>query len=256
MIVREYIEFKRPSGNLSAKDLGIGRRIPGKLFKYGDSHRPEYPTIYMYLEEEPKYHLYYYIGRFINPEESFTGYNFKFTENTNADGAWNAQSKENDKMIPLSPEEKEKLRVIISDPDNEDIIKRIERSSGVSRINESMGFQRGMSDREIRDTLIGWHEGQFVINPYTNIVYVYLQTWGGENDIEVFSVGHLRTKGEKKIFQTYKKRTDADWARTNFKRKKNLSPLSNEEWKIVKPTLTPEYINKLESNFGIKVIIP
>jgi len=257
MIVREYIEFKRPSGDLTAKDLGVGRRIRGKLFKYSDSHRPEYPTIYMFLEEEPKYHLYYYIGRFIDPRGSLTGYDFKFIENSSADGAWNAQSKTDDKMIPLSPEEKEKLRIIISDPDNEDIIKRIERSSGVSRINESIGFQRGMSDREIRDTLIGWHEGQFLINPHTNIVYVYLKTWEGENNIEIFSIGHLRMNPTKKtVFQNYKKVTDADWARTNFKPKRNLRPLTNKEWELVKPSLTPEYINKLESNFGIKVIIP
>jgi len=162
MIVREYIEFKRPSGDLTAKDLGVGRRIRGKLFKYSDSHRPEYPTIYMFLEEEPKYHLYYYIGRFIDPRGSFTGYDFKFSENPSADGAWNAQSKKDDKMISLSPEEKEKLRIIISDPDNEDIIKRIERSSGVSRINESIGFQRGGKEADVKNKLFGFRPGQIV----------------------------------------------------------------------------------------------
>jgi hypothetical protein len=122
-------------------------------------------------------------------------------------------------------------------------------------VKESIGFQRGMSDREIRDTLIGWREGQFIINPHTNIVYVYLQTWGGENDIEIFSIGHIRTAKGKTFLQKYKKVSDADWARTSFKSKKNLRPLTKEEWYLVKPFITSEYINKLESNFGIKVII-
>jgi hypothetical protein len=130
-------------------------------------------------------------------------------------------------------------------------------------VRESINFQRGLSDREIKDLLIGWKEGQLLINPYTNIVYVFLRQWEGENDIELFSVGHIRNKTkhtfnpqQKVVFQKYRKEIEADWARTNFKPKKNLKTLTNEEWELVKPSLTPEYINKLESNFGIKVIIP
>lgn len=122
-------------------------------------------------------------------------------------------------------------------------------------VRESIGFQRGMSDREIRDTLIGWGKGQLLINPYTNIVYVFLAKWRElENYIELFSIGHIRTK-KKVVFQVYKK-YGSDWNRTNMKSKDKLRPLKNEEWEIIKPSLTSEYINKLESELGIKVIIP
>jgi len=130
-------------------------------------------------------------------------------------------------------------------------------------VRESIGFQRGLSDREIKDVLIGWHEGQLLINPHTNIVYVYLAEWDGEHNIELFSLGHIRNRiknsfnpQKRIVFQKYKKITDADWARTNFKPKRNLRTLTNEERALVKPSLDPEYINKVKENFGIKVIIP
>lgn len=130
-------------------------------------------------------------------------------------------------------------------------------------VRESIGFQRGMSDREIRDVLIGWREGQFLINPYTNIVYVFCvknRKWHDEEDIEIFSIGHLRTKktesfAGKEFFQLYKKQ-DSDWKRTNFKSKDKLRPLKEDEWGIIKRSLSLEYINKIESKLGIKVIIP
>jgi hypothetical protein len=131
-------------------------------------------------------------------------------------------------------------------------------------VRESIGFQRGMSDRGIRDVLIGFREGQFLINPYTNIVYVHCvknRKWYDQDDVEIFSIGHLRTKktespfAGKEFFQMYRK-NDSDWRRTNFKSKDKLRSLENEEWRILKPSLTPEYINKLESELGIKVIMP
>ena len=128
-------------------------------------------------------------------------------------------------------------------------------------VRESINFQRGMSDREIRDVLIGWRKGQFLINPYTNIVYIFMGEWQGDEYAEIFSIGHLRTKNPikdltaKKFFQMYKK-YGSDWRRTNFKSKDKLRPLENEEWEILKPSLTLEYINKLELELALKVIIP
>lgn len=132
-------------------------------------------------------------------------------------------------------------------------------------VRESIGFQRGMSDREIRDVLIGWREGQFLINPYTNIVYVHCvknRKWYDQDDVEIFSIGHIRNRNKhtfnpqrKMVFQVYKK-NDSDWKRTNFKSKDKLRSLENEEWEILKRSLSLEYINKIESKLGIKVIIP
>lgn len=128
-------------------------------------------------------------------------------------------------------------------------------------VRESIGFQRGMSDREIRDVLIGWKKSQFLINPYTNIVYIFMGEWQEEDYAELFSIGHLRTKkteshfAGKEFFQLYRK-SDADWKRTNFKSKDKLRPLKEDELGIVKRSLSLEYINKIESKLGIKVIIP
>ena len=42
-------------------------------------------------------------------------------------------------------------------------------------VRESINFQRGMSDREIRNTLAGWTEDQFLMNPFTAIIYIFLR---------------------------------------------------------------------------------
>jgi len=132
-------------------------------------------------------------------------------------------------------------------------------------VRESIEFKRGLSDKEIKDVLVGWRQGQFLINPHTNIVYIFIAEWHGENDIEIFSIGHIRNMTKHKfnpqrrmVFQVYKK-NDSEWNRTNFKPKRNLRSLTDEEWEIVKPSLSPEYINKLTSElktFGVKVLMP
>jgi hypothetical protein len=125
-------------------------------------------------------------------------------------------------------------------------------------LRESINFQRGLSDREIKGLLVGWKPGQFLINPHTNIVYLYLGEPENPEYVNVFSIGHLQNKNitaGKEYFKVYTK-TFAEWNTTNFKSKDRLKLLSNEEWEIIKPVLTKEYINKLESSFGIKVIMP
>lgn len=259
MIVKESINFER--GINPKQALGVGTYIPGRLFKWPDklSSRPEFPNVYMFVEiYEKKWRSYFYIGRFINPQHSLFGLEFTFSEKFDSEQSWNLQKISDDKFVPLSAEEEKKLRGVFSDPENENMLFRLEKATKKRPLlKEGMGFQRGLSDREIRDVLIGWREGQLLINPYTNIVYVFLKEWEGKNDIELFSLGHLRNIGNapKVFFQKYKKVTDADWARTGFKPKKNLRPLTAEEWYFVKPSLDPEYINKVKENFGIKVIL-
>jgi hypothetical protein len=130
-------------------------------------------------------------------------------------------------------------------------------------VRESIEFKRGLSDNEIKDVLVGWRQGQFLINPYTNIVYVFIKEWPGENNMEIFSVGHLRTVKSpknplgKQFFHIYRK-DKLDFDKTNFKPRRNLRSLTNEEWKIIKPSLSPEYINKLDSElkkFKVKVLV-
>ena len=256
MIVRESINFERGINPKTA--LGVGTYIPGRLFKW--HYRPEFPNVYMFVEIfEKKWRLYFYIGRFINPKNSLFGSEFSFSEKFDSDNSWNLQKIGDDKFVPISPGEEEKIKKILLDPEYENFWNRLEKfSKGIRPIlKESVNFQRGLSDREIKDVLVGWREGQFVINPYTNIVYVFLREWEGKNDIELFSLGHLRNIGSVKrsFFQKYKKKTDFDWARTTFKTKDKLRTLNPEEWHFVKPSITPEYINKVKENFGVKVIV-
>jgi len=268
MIVKESINFER--GIDPKRSMGIGTYVPGRLFKYKDNFgsRPEFPNVYMYVEPfEKNYTSYFYIGRFINPQHSLFGAEFSFSEKMDSDHSWNLQPKKYDKFEPLSDKEEEKMKRVFSDPESEVYLHRIEKAAKIKPIlRESVNFQRGLSDREIKDVLVGWREGQLLMNPHTNIVYVFLKEWNGqpfaENDTEIFSIGHLRNIGgaSKTYFQKYKKITDADWVRTTFKPKKNLRSLTSEELHLVKYSLTSEYINKLEakleSNFGIKVFIP
>ena len=79
-----------------------------------------------------------------------------------------------------------------------------------------------------------------------------------EENAEIFSLGHLRNIGNfpKTYLKKYKKVTDSEWARTNLKPTRNLRTLTDEEYRLVKPSLYQEYINKVKENFGIDIIIP
>lgn len=68
------------------------------------------------------------------------------------------------------------------------------------KIQESVNFQRGMSDREIRDTLVGWRPGQFLISDFTDIVYIFVE-YSDSTDVELRSVGHIFRKKTQKIQQ-------------------------------------------------------
>lgn len=267
MIVRESINFER--GLDPKKTMGLGVYVPGRLFKYKDNFgsRQNYPNVYILVEsEDKKFRTYFYIGRFIEARHSLFGQEFSFSGKLESENSWNVTPIKYDKFEPLSPDEQKRINKILSDPENESMVSRIARITNVRPIlKESVNFQRGLSDREIKDVIVGWREGQLVINPYTNIVYVYLKEWVGERNIEIFSVGHIRhlkhpslknPKG-KGIFQVYRKNNE-EWARTNFKAKDKLRSLTKEEIEIVKSSLSSEYINKLDSElkkFEVKGLI-
>jgi hypothetical protein len=213
----------------------------------------------MFVEiHERKWRSYFYIGRFIDPKLSLFGLDFVFSEKIESDNSWNLQPIEGDSFVPVSLEEEKKLQKVFSDPDNEMYFTRIEKATKkIPILKEGLGFQRGKSEKEIKDLLGEWKPGKLVINPYTNIVYVFIKEWVGKNDMEVFSLGHLRNIGSAKkvFFQKYKKVLTLDWGRTNFKSKNNLRTLNDEELRFVKPSIDLEYINKVKENFGVNVIL-
>jgi hypothetical protein len=136
-------------------------------------------------------------------------------------------------------------------------------------VRESIGFQRGKYEEEIRDIFAEWRPGKLIINPHTNIVYVFLEDLNNfsnflknpfsEKEMTIFSIGHLRNKKTfknpegKTNFQIYKKYY-ADWGDTNFKPKRNLRALTKEERDIVISSLGSEYINKIEKELNLKLI--
>ena len=111
------------------------------------------------------------------------------------------------------------------------------------KIRESVSFQRGMSDREIRDTLVGWRTGQFLINPF---------------------IGHLRIKKTQKNpmgkpgFEIYdrSKLPYKNYTGLTYRPKNQVRPLTNREREILRPYLTQEYINKLETELDLKILVP
>ena len=123
-------------------------------------------------------------------------------------------------------------------------------------VRESIShFQRGKTDQQIKDLLFGWKEGQLLVNPYTDIVYVYID--GEEDDIRCFGVGHIgrkRTSSNPKAhtyFSLYKK-NDVN-LNSVWKTKDKVRPLNDVEINLVKPTITSEYIEKVRDKFGITI---
>ena len=255
--LNESINFERGINPKVA--MGLGVYSPGRLFKYEDSHavRPEFPSVFAYIERDKTYNYYFYIGRFINPKESLTGTNFTFGGSPQSDNRYNLQKIKDDHMVLLSEKEKKELRKVFSDENNQDIVDSLQRKMKAKILLESLSFQRGKSEREIKDLLGEWRPGKLVINPHTNIIYVFLGMRDEEN-AEIFSLGHLRNIGNfpKTYLKKYKKATDSEWARTNLKPTRNLRTLTDEEYRLVKPSLYQEYINKVKENFGIDIIIP
>jgi hypothetical protein len=97
-------------------------------------------------------------------------------------------------MVLLSEKEKKELRKVFSDENNQDIVDSLQRKMKAKILLESLSFQRGKSEREIKDLLGEWIPGKLVINPHTNIIYVFLGMKDEEN-AEIFSLGHLRNIG-------------------------------------------------------------
>lgn len=162
-------------------------------------------------------------------------------------------------MATLSDKEYNYIIELTRDPENEEVYtKFIDWNKLKNPIKESVNFQRAKSDQEIKDILFGWQPGQLLVNKYTDIVYSYIQEEEMENRLVlVIGIGHIGRKktasnpSGKVYFNLYKK----NWVNLNptMKRKSNLSPLSAEEMDLVKPTITPEYIEKIRSKLGITI---
>jgi hypothetical protein len=202
MIVKESINFER--GINPKEALGVGTYIPGRLFKWPDklSHRPEFPNVYMFTGIfEKKWRLYFYIGRFINPQNSLFGAEFTFSEKLESDMSWNMQPMKDDKFVPISPEEETKLQKVFSDPDNENLLSRLEKSAKKRPVlKESVNFQRGGEETDIKNKIFGFRPGQIVKrqlpnDPNNKELFVFLgweDSRGSAINLQGYEIGYLR----------------------------------------------------------------
>jgi hypothetical protein len=164
MIVRENINFER--GEDPKKTMGLGVYVPGRLFKYKDNFgsRQNYPNVYILVEsQDKKFRTYFYIGRFIEPQHSLFGQEFSFSGKLESENSWNVSPIKYDKFEPISPDEQRRLNKIFSDPENESMISKIARITNVRPIlRESIDFQRGGEETDIKNKLFGFRPGQII----------------------------------------------------------------------------------------------
>jgi hypothetical protein len=207
--VNEILKFER--GLDPKQSMGICIYTPGNLFKYGDRYsvRKEFPSIFCYIESDKKYNYYFYIGRFINEKESFTGSNFTFGGSPGSDNRYNLQNKKDDHMTPITHEERIKLKKEFSSENAETILPSFEDKMKTKILLESINFERG---GEIKDKLFGFRPGQIIKRelPMGNInsseLFVFIEEkhdHGPGFDMEAFQIGkilwplYLKTTGEK-----------------------------------------------------------
>jgi hypothetical protein len=164
MIVRESINFER--GIDPKKALGIGAYLPGYLFKCKDnfSSNISYPNVFILVDsQDKKFRTYFYIGRFINPQNSLFSQEFSFSGKMDSENSWNVQPIKDDKFEPLSRDEQKKLNRVFSDPENESMLLKMSRITDTRPIlRENVGFQRGGTKTDIKNKIFGFRPGQIV----------------------------------------------------------------------------------------------
>lgn len=204
MIVREDINFER--GIDPKKALRIGTYLPGRLFKskvYNISSNTFYPNVYILVNSrDKKYRTYFYIGRFINPQNSLFGQDFSFSGKMDSQNSWNIQPINDDKFESLSQEEQKRLTKTFSDPENDSMITKILQITNVRPIlQESIGFQRGGTETDIKNKIFGFRPGQIIKrslpnnNSNQNELFVFM-SWedsrGSAINMQGYEIGYIR----------------------------------------------------------------
>ena len=246
------IRFNRSSSTQSIKNSIFGFRS-GVLFTNSDSPKENpYIRVYLYVSHlESGECNACFIGSIVKGENKFYPRLFNMID---LEILW-----EKDKRLLEDDQIKIVRDKLLKQPAS--YTQKIKSVTGVfpTFLKESMGFQRGLSDKEIRDTVFGWREGRLLICPHTDIVYVFLGM-RSLYEAECFSIGHLGRKITNKNpkgkigFRIYRKR-GKDYLEHNSKLKDHLRSLTDEEKEIIKPSLTLEYINKLGEHLNTTIIL-
>lgn len=202
MIVRENINFER--GGDPKKSMGIGTYLPGRLFRSRvyNSSDISYPNVYILVDsQDKKYRTYFYIGRFINPENSLFGQEFNFSGKMDSENSWNVHLIKDDSFEPLSFEEQKKINRILSDPENESMILKLYVITDIRPIvTESINFQRGGTETDIKNKIFGFRPGQIIKRQIPNDpnrieLFVFLN-WedkrGSAINMQGYEIGYIR----------------------------------------------------------------
>jgi hypothetical protein len=203
MVVRENINFER--GIDPKKALRIGIYAPGHLFKFKKDFcfNPDFPNVYILTNsKDKKFRTYFYIGRFLNPQNSIFGLDFSFSGKMDSDNSWNIQPIKDDKFEPISREEEKKLKQAFSDPDNESMFMLMLMITDVRPIlQESIGFQRGGTETDIKNKIFGFRPGQIIKrslpnnNSNQNELFVFMK-WedsrGSAINMQGYEIGYIK----------------------------------------------------------------
>ncbi len=202
MIVRESINFER--GIDPKKALSLGTYLPGRLFKYKDNFgsRQNYPNVYILVEsQDKKFRTYFYIGRFIEPQHSLFGQGFSFSGKFESENSWNVSPIKYDKFEPLSQDEQKRINKVLSDPENANMLYKIEQITNVRPIlGESANFQRGGAEADIKNKIFGFRPGQIIKRQLPNDpnkieLFIFLRWEDGRGsaiNIQGYEIGYIR----------------------------------------------------------------
>jgi hypothetical protein len=120
-------------------------------------------------------------------------------------------------------------------------------------VKESIGFERGLSDREIKTKLVGFRKGQILISKDANInIYVFIEFMGNRLSFpaKCYIIGEFdKYKNDMILYTDF----DPDW--NTISKNPDFLSVPNDKIsdiinKAIKDPKNQEYINKIKETLG------
>jgi hypothetical protein len=119
-------------------------------------------------------------------------------------------------------------------------------------IRESLNFERGLSDREIKTKLVGFRKGQILISAISFSIYIFIELTSKDSfPIRCLTIGGPLNRNEEIIFYSQFSVVGKSIGSLRI-------PNDEESNKIIKAIKDPknqEYINKIKETLGFTPFI-
>lgn len=260
--------FHRSSTKSQIKDKLIGFR-PGSIITSTEpwpANKP-YKEVYMYIKKGEKFNdqgnpiIVTYIGALSKRDGKLSQFLIRHKKMLGETVIWEENKRS------LTPEELQKVQKTFAEIPS--YRKKIYDETGIKpSLNESINFERGFSERSIKEKIFGWRSGQ-ILSPndsphrgplvgYTGL-FAYIgpteDEWSGTNDwvLRCLEVGHV--SGNPRLAYIH------PGFSTNIiiKRKGDLKIPDPEEIEAIQKALKNKYyqntIERLEEKIGTKLFV-